>query len=63
MGSWIGGDRDGNPFVTADVVAETARMHGTKIIQHYLDELQNLRKEMTLSENIVHRYARTENPR
>ena len=53
MGSWIGGDRDGNPFVTADVVAETARMHGTKIIQHYLDELQNLRKEMTLSENIV----------
>ena len=30
MGSWIGGDRDGNPFVKADVLAETARMHGTK---------------------------------
>ena len=53
MGSWIGGDRDGNPFVTADVVETTAQMHGTKIIRHYRDELQSLRKELTLSENIV----------
>ena len=53
MGSWIGGDRDGNPFVKADVLAQTARMHGTKIMKHYSDELGRLRRELTLSENII----------
>ncbi len=53
LGSWIGGDRDGNPFVTAEVLAETAQMHGTRILRHYVDELTNLRRELPLSENIV----------
>ena len=55
LGSWIGGDRDGNPFVTADVLETTARMHGAKIVRHYRDECINLRKELTLSDNIVRR--------
>ena len=53
MGSWIGGDRDGNPFVTAEVLATTARMHGVKALNHYRDELHKLRNELTLSANIV----------
>ncbi|WP_246725559.1 phosphoenolpyruvate carboxylase [Beijerinckia sp. L45] len=53
MGSWIGGDRDGNPFVTADVLATTARMHGVKALNHYRDELHQLRNELTLSATIV----------
>ena len=53
LGSWIGGDRDGNPFVTADVLATTSRMHGLKIVRHYREEVQNLRNELTLSANIV----------
>ena len=53
LGSWIGGDRDGNPFVTAQVLAETAQMHGVKIMRHYRDDLITLRRELTLSENIV----------
>ncbi len=53
FGSWIGGDRDGNPYVTADVLAETARMHGTKILRHYVEELTVLRRELPLSEHIV----------
>ena len=53
MGSWIGGDRDGNPFVTSDVLAETARMHGLKAMSHYNNELRKLRDELTLSASIV----------
>ncbi len=53
LGSWIGGDRDGNPFVTAQVLAEAAKMHGLKIMRHYRDDLITLRRELTLSENIV----------
>lgn len=55
LGSWIGGDRDGNPFVTAKVLAEAARMHGAKILRHYREDCLNLRQELTLSDNIVAR--------
>jgi len=39
VGSWIGGDRDGNPFVTADVLKEAMRLQSARVLQHYLDEL------------------------
>lgn len=53
LGSWVGGDRDGNPFVNADVLSQAARMHGLKIVGHYRDEVRNLRNELTMSANIV----------
>ncbi|MDH3581126.1 MAG: phosphoenolpyruvate carboxylase, partial [Hyphomicrobiales bacterium] len=53
IGSWIGGDRDGNPFVTADVLRETLRMQSTAAIDFYLSELHKLGGELSLSSLIV----------
>ncbi len=53
LGSWIGGDRDGNPYVDAEVVRATARMHGQRILAFYLDELDKLGTELSVSAEIV----------
>ncbi len=47
IGSWIGGDRDGNPFVTADVLRRTLRMQSSRIFEYYLDELHALGAELS----------------
>src|SRR5215469_6686663 len=39
FGSWIGGDRDGNPFVTADCMRDALRMAWHVIIDYYIAEL------------------------
>jgi phosphoenolpyruvate carboxylase len=53
VGSWIGGDRDGNPFVTAEVLRETMRLQSARALRHYLDELHELGGELSLSSGLV----------
>ena len=53
MGSWIGGDRDGNPFVTADVLHQTLRMHHARVHGFYLAELHALGGELSLGTRVV----------
>ncbi|RTL50751.1 MAG: phosphoenolpyruvate carboxylase [Bradyrhizobiaceae bacterium] len=53
MGSWIGGDRDGNPFVTADVMRATLHMQCDRILCFYLDELHELGAELSLASHLV----------
>lgn len=51
FGSWIGGDRDGNPFVTKDVTLQTLDYQRTVILNRYLKELEGLFNELSQSAN------------
>ncbi|MEM7702002.1 MAG: phosphoenolpyruvate carboxylase [Pseudomonadota bacterium] len=52
LGSWIGGDRDGNPFVTAESL-KYALGHGAEaVLGHYLDELQKLGADLSISSEL-----------
>ncbi|HCO56533.1 MAG TPA: phosphoenolpyruvate carboxylase, partial [Burkholderiales bacterium] len=50
MGNWIGGDRDGNPNVTAETLIRTVTRHAETVLRHYLHEVQQLKAELSVSE-------------
>lgn len=49
FGSWIGGDRDGNPMVTAESTQEALQMAHETILNHYLTEVRSLIRRVSLS--------------
>ncbi|MBN8986928.1 MAG: phosphoenolpyruvate carboxylase [Rhizobiales bacterium] len=53
MGSWIGGDRDGNPFVTADVMRGTLGLQSSRVLRFYLEELHVLGSELSLAAHLA----------
>ncbi|OBA58943.1 phosphoenolpyruvate carboxylase [Mycobacterium sp. 1100029.7] len=52
-GSWIGGDRDGNPNVTAEVVRRATGSAAYTAVAHYLSELTQLEQELSMSARLV----------
>jgi phosphoenolpyruvate carboxylase len=48
MGSWIGGDRDGNPFVTALTLETALQRQASTILAHYLHEVHELGRDLML---------------
>ena len=51
--SWIGGDRDGNPGVTADVTEWTLTQLRQSAVELHLAELHELREELSISDHLV----------
>jgi phosphoenolpyruvate carboxylase len=53
MGQWIGGDRDGNPNVTAESLELALTRQADVALRHYLREVHYLGGELSLSANLV----------
>ena len=53
MGQWIGGDRDGNPNVTAETLAYALRRQADVALRHYLTEVHYLGGELSLSAMLI----------
>ena len=53
FGSWIGGDRDGNPFVTPDTTALAVRLQAQEILREYLRRIEDLNRRLTYSGSLV----------
>ena len=52
MGSWIGGDRDGNPNVDASTLEQALLRQSTVILRHYLHEIHELGKALSVSSSL-----------
>ena len=53
MGQWIGGDRDGNPNVTAPTLELALRRQSEVALRHYLNEVHALGAELSMSSLLV----------
>ncbi len=52
-GSWVGGDRDGNPFVTPEVTVEAARRNAHALLGSYIHAVMDLIERLSLSVRIA----------
>src|SRR5205823_4064172 len=53
IGNWVGGDRDGNPFVTPEVTIATARRASYAILGRYAEALTGLVERLSVSAAIA----------
>ena len=52
-GSWVGGDRDGNPTITLDHTAEVLRLHRAQVLALYVPAVRALRDRLSQSRHYV----------
>jgi len=52
-GSWVGGDRDGNPNVSPETLDYAVRRQAEVVLDYYLDQIHALGAELSLSDSLV----------
>ena len=53
FGTWVGGDRDGNPYVTPDITVATARRASYVILGRYINSVDELTRRLSLASSIA----------
>ena len=53
FGSWVGGDRDGNPLVTPEITEAVLAMQRAKALDILIDEVNALAAELSMSSNVT----------
>jgi phosphoenolpyruvate carboxylase len=53
FGSWVGGDRDGNPAVTPEVTRAAARLARAAVLRRYREDVQRLGRDLSISGRLV----------
>lgn len=53
FGSWVGGDRDGNPFVTHDITLEVLKMQMELVVNNYLEQVVLIEGQLSASRKLV----------
>src|SRR5690606_8737152 len=53
VGTWVGGDRDGNPNVDATVMADAFRTQARAVLRFYLEEVHALGAELSLAADLA----------
>ena len=53
VGSWIGGDRAGNPFVTAETMHMATARNAAAVLGHYIDAVHGLGAELSVSASLA----------
>ena len=53
FGSWVGGDRDGNPAVTPEVTRAAARLARSAVLRRYREQVQQLGRDLSISGRLV----------
>ncbi|HET8626497.1 MAG TPA: phosphoenolpyruvate carboxylase [Thermomicrobiales bacterium] len=53
FGSWVGGDRDGNPAVTPDVTRAAARLMRAAVLRRYVQEVEALGRDLSVSARLA----------
>ncbi len=53
FGSWVGGDRDGNPFVTHEITREVLKIQKALALEKHIEKMERLKRQLSSSVKII----------